>query len=103
MPPDFARVVPMGDRFTVFDPSVHPEQKLEPVHAAQDLTIIVNEGMSVRLGMLFTTSATVATDLQTASEGSQKYDADFISAVDVLFMFVARNVCQVPAVQVRPS
>lgn len=84
-------------------------------------------------------SGAVATDLQTASEGSQKYDADFLSAADVLFMsheklpiqpkdFVStiwersaaqiavvgmgaagallgvrdRDVCQAPAVQVRP-
>ena len=82
---------------------------------------------------------TVATDLQTASEGSKEYDADFLSAADVVFVsheklqvepkdFISsiwersvariavvgmgaagallgvrgREVCQVPAVQVRP-
>ena len=84
-------------------------------------------------------SGTVATDLQTASEGSKEYDADFLSAADVVFVsheklpvapkdFVSsiwersvariavvgmgaagallgvrgREVCQVPAVQLRP-
>jgi acarbose 7IV-phosphotransferase len=84
-------------------------------------------------------SGTVAADLQTASEGSKEYDADFLSAAEVVFMsheklpvepkdFVSsiwersvariavvgmgaagallgvrgREVCQVPAVQVRP-
>ena len=31
-------------------------------------------------------SGTVATDLQTASEGSKEYDADFLSAADVVFV-----------------
>jgi sugar/nucleoside kinase (ribokinase family) len=31
-------------------------------------------------------SRTVATDLQTASEGSKEYDADFLSAADVVFV-----------------
>jgi sugar/nucleoside kinase (ribokinase family) len=102
--------------------------------------VMTNVGFSrPLLSLAKAASGTVATDLQTASEGSQKHDADFLSAADVVFMsheklpvepkdFVStiwersaaqiavagmgaagallgvrgREVCQVPAVQVRP-
>jgi acarbose 7IV-phosphotransferase len=102
--------------------------------------VMTNVGFSrPLLSLAKAASGTVATDLQTASEGSKEYDADFLSAADVVFVsheklpvepkvFVSRiwersiariavvgmgaagallgvrgrQVCQVPAVQVRP-